>query len=69
MSKPTIKIHNVETNEVFEREMTSEELTQYEKNLEEFRLEEIQLQNKKAARQAILDRLGLTEEEARLLLG
>jgi len=30
MTKPMVKIHNVETNEVIEREMTDEEFAQHE---------------------------------------
>lgn len=65
----TVKIHNVETGEIIEREMTEEELAQQiidqtvESNLQ------AQAEAKAIARQAILERLGLTEEEARLLLG
>lgn len=65
--KITEKIFNVETGEetFIEREETAAEI--------EFRLNQekilSQRQNQIAARQAILDRLGLTEEEARLLLG
>lgn len=69
MSRPLIRIHNAETDEVIDREMTDEEFEQYEKD----QLAEVErqadLDAKAQARQAILDRLGLTEEEARLLLG
>lgn len=54
---------------VFEREETAQEKAEreaLENKLEQRRIEEISKAN---ARQAILDRLGLTEEEARLLLG
>lgn len=63
------RIINCETGEVVERELTDEELAQQvedEKVIAEIQAE---AEAKAAARQAILDRLGLTEEEARLLLG
>lgn len=66
---PTIKIHNIETNEIVEREMTTEELTQWEvdkANAETIKQAEAA---KAAQRQTLLDKLGITEEEARLLLG
>jgi predicted metal-dependent HD superfamily phosphohydrolase len=66
---PTIKIHNIETNEIIEREMTTEELAQWEVdkvNAEAIKQAEA---TKAAQRQALLDKLGITEEEARLLLG
>ena len=65
--KITEKIVNIETGEetFVEREETQSEI--------DFRLEHQKVleerQSQIAARQAILDRLGLTEEEARLLLG
>lgn len=64
-----IKIHNVETNQVIEREMNEQELKDFAK-LREFSDVAKQIENEKAAaRQAILDRLGLTEDEAKILLG
>ena len=54
---------------ITEREETPAEKTEreiYEKKLQELHS---QAQAKAAARQAILDRLGLTEEEAKILLG
>lgn len=64
----TILEHNVETNEVIERELTTEELAQRatDKALAENRIAEAEA--KATARQAVLDRLGITEEEAALLL-
>lgn len=68
MSNPTIVIHNAKTNEIVEREMNSEELAQWEKDKAEAeaRIEaEVQAATAKAA---LLDRLGITEAEAKLLL-
>lgn len=63
------KIINCETNEIIERELNAEELAQQAID-EQMALElKAEKQAKANARQAILDRLGLTEEEARLLLG
>lgn len=56
-----------------DREATKDEIIEIEKRLKENNLieaallEETKLKN--AARQAILDRLGLTADEAKLLLG
>lgn len=69
MSRPIIKIVNVETGEEIEREMNDDEFAQFQSD-EAAEIERLaELEAKAAARQAILDRLGLTEEEARLLLG
>lgn len=69
MSRPITKIVNLETNEEIEREMTDIEFAQYEADKLASEQERAETEAKAAARQAILDRLGLTEEEARLLLG
>lgn len=63
------KIVNAETGEIIERPYTEEEMKEYESNLEKKQTEFAQEQAKATARQTILDRLGLSEEEARLLLG
>ncbi len=66
-------IINVETNEIIEQEMSDEiiaEIQVAEAKAEADRLAaETALAAKAAARQAILDRLGLTADEAALLLG
>ena len=73
MNKPLIKIHNVEFDQVLEREMTNAEFVKYQKLIEITQVEKEQkqaeLKTKEAARQAILDRLGLTADEAKLILG
>jgi predicted GIY-YIG superfamily endonuclease len=69
MSRPKIADHNITTGEMIVREMTDAELVQYELDKNEAIAREEALLEKKAQRQAILDRLGLTAEEAALLLG
>lgn len=69
MSKPIVKIVNVETGEELEREMNDAEFAKYEAEqaAEAERLANAQAQA--AAKAALLERLGITEEEAKLLLG
>lgn len=69
MTNPIITIHNIETGEVIEREMNAEELAQWEADKVQAQAEAEALAAKESARQAILDRLGLTADEAALLLG
>ena len=69
MSKPMIRIHNIETNEVIDREMTDAEFAQYEANQAAQATEQAETQAKATARQALLTKLGITQEEAQLLLG
>jgi hypothetical protein len=65
---PTIKIHNAETNEIIEREMNNEELEAH--NLRQIEMQEQveKMRLKDAEKTALLARLGITEEEAKLLL-
>ena len=63
------KIHNLETGEEIEREMNQDELNQREANKAAQATAQAEAEAKAAARAAILDRLGLTAEEAALLLG
>jgi peptidoglycan hydrolase CwlO-like protein len=80
MTNPTVKIHNVETGEVIEREMNAEELAQLETDRlaaqAKAEAEAVAIETAKAEaaakaheRAALLERLGITEDEAQLLLG
>lgn len=63
-----IKEHNAETNEITERDMTEAELEQWEAdNLIAASVKE-QLATKAAAKAALLEKLGISEDEAKLLL-
>jgi hypothetical protein len=69
MTDKMIKIHNAETNEETERPMNAEELAQWEKDNAET-LEKAAAEAAKAhEKAALLAKLGITEDEAKLLLG
>jgi len=68
-TRPTIRIHNTQTNEVIDREMNDDEFAQYEADKAERAAKKAEADAKAAEKQAILDRLGLTADEAKLLLG
>ena len=68
-SRPTVRIHDLETNEVIDREMNDNEFAQYQAEQSANAIEKAQAEAKEAERQAILDRLGLTADEAKLILG
>jgi hypothetical protein len=68
-TKPMVRIHNTETNEVVDREMDDVEFAQYEKDKANAQKEKAEAEAKESARQALLTRLGITAEEAQLLLG
>jgi hypothetical protein len=65
--------HNVETGKIEKIELSAVEIEELEKSAEESIakaiMEQAETEAKAAARQAILDRLGLSEEEAKILLG
>jgi len=63
-----IQEHNCETGEIKLRELTAEEIAHNEKILAQFAAEKAEAQAKASQRQALLARLGITEEEARILL-
>lgn len=65
-SKPMIRIHDIETDEVIDREMTDAEFAEYE--LDQLKLEQAvqEAEAKESARQvtfAKLEALGLTAED------
>jgi hypothetical protein len=64
-----IKIHNIETSEIIEREMNAEELAQWEADKAIAAAKAAAKAEAEAKRQALLDKLGITADEARLLLG
>lgn len=63
-----IRIHNVETNEVIDREMTDAEYVDYQSQQDLAIAEQEAKAQSEAAKAALLERMGITEEEARLLL-
>jgi hypothetical protein len=60
--------HNVATGEIIERELTAAELKQLEKDQADNAVKDAQVQAKTTARQAVLDKLGLTADEMAALL-
>jgi hypothetical protein len=69
MTNPTIRIHNTETGEVIDREMTATELSDHNAELAKAAAIHAEEAAKAEAKAALLDRLGITAEEAALLLG
>ena len=69
MTKPLITIHNSETGEIITREYNPDELKQLSIEEKAIKAEQAAIESKAAQRQALLTRLGITEEEARILLG
>jgi hypothetical protein len=68
MSDTTVVLHNLETGEIIERQMNAAELKQAEKDKAASLAEATEAQTKAAQKADLLDRLGITEAEAKLLL-
>jgi hypothetical protein len=69
MSKSIITIHNAETNEIIVREMTEEEQLQHDSQVAASLVAQAKAEASAAEKQALLDKLGITADEAKLLLG
>lgn len=68
MTNPVIIIHDLATNEIIEREMTSAELKQLAKDETEALEAKAKAESQAALKAEILERLQITEEQAKALL-
>jgi FMN-dependent NADH-azoreductase len=64
-----IQEHNATTGEIIEREINAEELAELKENVARVKAEEKAEAAKAAEKAALLAKLGISEDEARLLLG
>jgi hypothetical protein len=69
MTKPMVRIHDQSTDEIVDREMTDEEFEQWTIEQNEHEAKAQAEATKSQNKTALLDRLGITAEEAALLLG
>ena len=68
-TKPQVKIFNCETQEEVIRDATSAEIAQMAKDKAENETRKAEAEAKEAAKLAILDRIGLTADELKTILG
>ncbi len=68
MSKPQVKEYNCETGEEIIRDANAEEIAQMEIDLQKLTSEQAEAETKAQAKAALLTQLGITEEQAKLLL-
>ena len=68
MTNPMIRIHDTETDEVIDREMNAAELAQHQKDLADQAKATADFEAKAANKAALLAKLGITADEAALLL-
>ena len=70
MSKPMVRIHNIETGEIIDREMNDIELAEYQlvqAEYQERQEAQAQVAAKRAAALAKLEALGLDEDDLKAL--
>jgi hypothetical protein len=70
MSRPTVRIHNMATDEVIDREMNDAEYAQHLENLEAKAIKDAEVEAKaeaKVAAEGKLAALGLTTDDLRAL--
>jgi hypothetical protein len=68
MTNPIIKEHNITTGEIIEREMNKSELDQLKADVALATIQAKEALVKASEKAALLDKLGITEDEAKLLL-
>lgn len=68
MTNPTVTIHNVETGEIIEREMNAAEKAAFNADAQAYANKEAAKVQAETDKAALLAKLGITAEEAKLLL-
>ena len=68
-TRPTVRIHNIETDEVIDREMNDAEFAKYQADQAAHLVAQAEAEAKETAKATILDRIGLTADELKTILG
>jgi len=68
-SRPMVRIHDLETDEIIDREMNDQEFAQYQTDKATQAEFEAKRLADAEAKAALLARLGLTEDELKIILG
>jgi inosine/xanthosine triphosphate pyrophosphatase family protein len=68
-TRPMVRIHDLATNEVIDREMNDAEFAQYEADKASQATAKAEAEAKATDKAAILDRIGLTADELKTILG
>lgn len=69
MTRPMVRIHDLETNEVIDREMNDTEFARWEAEQTQQVKERAEAEAKATQKADLLAKLGITADEAALLLG
>ena len=67
-TRPMVRIHDLQTNEIIDREMNDAEFAQYEADQAAQATKQAEGKAQATAKAALLSKLGITVEEAQLLL-
>jgi len=68
-TRPIVRIHDLATDEVIDREMNDVEFAQYQADQAAQTIAKAEAKVKENAKTAILDRIGLTADELKTILG
>jgi hypothetical protein len=68
MTKPIVRIHNSQTDEIIDREMTDDEYAAHLENSAKYETWKANKAAKVTAKTALLAKLGISADEAALLL-
>ena len=69
MTRPMIRIHDLSTDEIIDREMNDAEFAQFEAEQAAQTELKAEADAKEVAKSAILERIGLTADELKTILG
>jgi len=68
-TRPMVRIHDITTNEIIDREMNDAEFAQYQADQAAQAIAKAEAEAKATTKAAILDRIGLTADELKTILG
>ena len=68
-TRPLVRIHDLATDEIIDREMNDAEFAQYQADQAAQAIAKAEAEVKETAKAAILDRIGLTVDELKTILG
>jgi len=68
-TRPMVRIHDLATDEVIDREMNDTEFAQYQAAQSAEAIAKAENEVKENAKAALLDRIGLTADELKTILG
>jgi hypothetical protein len=68
-TRPMVRIHDLATNEVIDREMNDAEFAQHEIDVADYKAKKAEAEAQAITKTELLDRIGLTADELKTILG